>query len=262
MEVKDFSRLTVNQVENLLKNIEPTPELIARLKEDSRIGIHKIAERLERKLAYIKELESKFERMLEYEKAYWEQGFYRIAGVDEVGRGPLAGPVVAAAVILKPEFRLLGLNDSKQLTEEKREEFYEEILNQALAVGIGIVDNRVIDEINILQASFRAMSLALEQLAKKGHEPDFIFVDGRHPIPGLITFQRPIVGGDEESASIAAASIVAKVTRDRIMVEMAKKYPGYGFERNKGYGSREHLEGLRKLGPSPIHRLSFSQVKL
>ncbi len=259
--MNDFSKMSIGEIENWLNSVEPTEELQIKLAQDNRKGVQRLAQKIERKLVKQAELEQQFLDMLEFEKAYWNQGFELIAGVDEVGRGPLAGPVVAAAVIIKPDFYLPGLNDSKQLSETQREEFYQVILQKAFAVGIGIVDNRVIDEINILQASFKAMTLALGELVHKGTEPEFIFVDGDKQIPGLVTFQKPIVGGDGMSVSIAAASVVAKVTRDRMMVEFAEKYPGYGFERNKGYGSAEHILGLHKLGITPIHRMSYSIVK-
>lgn len=257
----NLSNMTVSEVENLIRSCEPSRELIQYLLQDQRKGVQRLAEKVERQLNRQAVLEQRFTQMMEYEKAYWDQGFRYIAGVDEVGRGPLAGPVVAAAVIIRPDFYLPGLNDSKQLSEEQREEFYQQIVEDAEGVGIGVVDHQVIDQINILQASFKAMTLALADLVHQGLEPDFIFVDGDKPIPGLVTFQRAIVGGDGQSISIAAASVVAKVTRDRIMVEYARQYPGYCFEKNKGYGSSEHIAGLRELGPSPIHRLSYSLVR-
>ena len=256
----NFSELTISQVKEHIARKEPSEKLIARLGNDSRKGVQKLARSMERKLVRQAELEENFQRLMEFERSYWEQGFELIAGVDEAGRGPLAGPVVAAAVILKPDFYLLELNDSKKLKDSKREELYDQIMDEALAVGVGIVDNNEIDDINILQASFKAMTKALLELKNSGNEPDFIFVDGNQSIPGLVTFQRPIVGGDGESASIAAASIIAKVTRDRMMVEYDKKYPGYDFAQNKGYGSANHIQALRKLGPTPIHRLSFAKV--
>lgn len=257
----NFNEMTITEVQNLVKDIEPTPELAVQLRADGRQGLAKLADQIERQLAAQEKLQNRYEEMLSHEKELWNQGVTVVAGVDEVGRGPLAGPVVAAAVVIGPDFRLLGLNDSKQLTEEEREEYYAEILKKAKAVGVGIVDEKVIDEINILQASFQAMTLALAEMSAGGLEPGMILVDGDKAIPALETPQRPIVEGDGKSISIAAASVVAKVTRDRLMIEMGKQYPGYGFERNKGYGSPEHLEGLRKLGPSPIHRMTFSLVR-
>lgn len=257
----NFSGLKVAEVQAIVKSAGPSEKLVELLHADGRQGLLKLAEQLERQLAAHQNLVNKFEAMLEHERKYIEEGFTCIAGVDEAGRGPLAGPVVAAAVVLGPDFHLLGLNDSKQLKEEERENFYLPIMQGTAGVGIGIVDHREIDRINILQASFKAMRMALDQLAVQGLEPDIILVDGDKTIPGIGILQRPIIGGDAASASIAAASVVAKVTRDRLMVEMSKHYPGYGFERHKGYGAPEHLEALRRLGPSPIHRMTFSMVR-
>lgn len=186
-----------------------------------------------------------------------------IVGVDEAGRGPWAGPVVAAAVILTPGCRLLGINDSKKLTPLKRRQAFGLILSQALAVGLGIVDNTGIDELNILQATFRAMGFALCSLKEK---PGLIIVDGNKKIPRLSAKftgvpQRSIVKGDGLSLSIAAASIVAKCFRDSLMEDCELEYPGYGFARHKGYGTREHREALARLGPCPIHRRSYAPVR-
>lgn len=258
---ENFSGLKIAEVQAIVKSTTPSEKLLELLRADGRQGLLKLAEQVERQLTAEKDLADRFEAMLEHEHKYLNEGYTCLAGVDEAGRGPLAGPVVAAAVVLGPDFRLFGLNDSKQLKEEERENFYLPIMQEALGVGIGIVDQQEIDQINILQASFKAMRMALAQLAIRGLEPDIILVDGDKTIPGIPTFQRPIIGGDAVSASIAAASVVAKVTRDRLMVEMSKHYPGYGFERHKGYGAPEHLEALRKLGPSPIHRMTFSVVR-
>ncbi len=191
--------------------------------------------------------------MLEYEQKYWSNGILRIAGVDEAGRGPLAGPVVASAVIFEPGVLIEGVNDSKKLTEKKREALFHLIHEKAIAVGIGIVSHDVIDRINILQASFLAMNKALELLKIK---PQQLLVDGnffRHeayPVENIIK-------GDSLSHSIAAASIIAKVTRDSLMKEMHEQYPEYGFAKHKGYGTASHIEAIRQHGYSPIHRRSF-----
>ena len=189
--------------------------------------------------------------MKHYENMYSDYQF--ICGIDEVGRGPLAGPVIACAVILPKDCDLLYLNDSKQLSEKKREELYEQILQTAVAVGIGSSSHETIDEINILQATYQAMQKAVEKLAVT---PDLLLNDAV-TIPNLSMKQVPIVKGDAKSISIAAASIVAKVTRDRLMVEYDQVFPGYGFAANKGYGSSEHIKALKEQGPSPIHRQSF-----
>lgn len=178
-----------------------------------------------------------------------------IVGIDEVGRGPLAGPVVAAAVILPSDAQLLGLKDSKKMTEKKREELYTMIYDQALAIGIGLVEAPRIDEINILQATFEAMKQAINQITI--HEDDYLLVDGNQIIPKLPYKQYTIIKGDNKSASIAAASVIAKVTRDHLMIDYAKDYPNYDWEHNKGYGTKKHYEGIDKNGITPLHRRSF-----
>lgn len=257
----NISTMTIAEVQAYVRDVEPTMELIDSLRVDRRQGVQRLADQVERRLTAVLQRASHFEAMLEYERTYWSQGIEMVVGVDEAGRGPLAGPVVAAAVVIEPDFCLPGLNDSKQLTEEERERFYEEIIAKVVAYGVGIVDHQEIDQINILQASFKAMRLALEELIHKGYQPEMVLVDGDKTIPGLPVAQSAIVDGDAKSISIAAASVIAKVTRDRMMVEMSQQYPGYGFERNKGYSAPEHLAALRKLGPSPIHRLTFAPVR-
>ncbi|NUN69294.1 MAG: ribonuclease HII [Bacteroidetes bacterium] len=191
--------------------------------------------------------------MLTYEEKYWSAGLRHIAGVDEAGRGPLAGPVVAAAVIFAPGVLIPGVNDSKKLSEKRRETLFHAIHEQAVAVGIGIVGHEVIDRINILQASFLAMNKALELLKVR---PEQLLVDGnffrheRYPVENIIK-------GDSLSHSIAAASIIAKVTRDALMMELDEQYPQYGFKQHKGYGTRSHIDAIRAHGYSPVHRRSF-----
>ena len=189
--------------------------------------------------------------MMVYEKQYAQYGY--ICGIDEVGRGPLAGPVVAGAVILPKDEKILYLNDSKKLSEKKREELYDVIMEKAIATGIGIVSPERIDEINILQATYEAMRMAIKNLQV---EPNLLLNDAV-TIPEITIPQVPIIKGDAKSVSIAAASIIAKVTRDRLMVEYDSVLPGYGFAGNKGYGSAEHISSLKKMGPTPIHRKSF-----
>ncbi len=190
-------------------------------------------------------------KMHEYERMYADRGL--IAGIDEAGRGPLFGPVTAAAVILDPDTEILYLNDSKKLSEKRRALLYDEIMKKAIAVGVGMVSARLIDDMNILQATYEAMREAAEKLSPR---PDFILIDAV-TIPHFDIPQLPIIKGDAKSASIAAASIIAKVTRDRLMDEYDKEYPGYGLAKNKGYGTAEHIEALRRLGPTPLHRRSF-----
>lgn len=193
----------------------------------------------------------RLETMRVYERRYGD--CTALCGIDEVGRGPLAGPVVAGAVILPKECEILYLNDSKKLSEKKREQLYDEIMEKAVAVGIGAVSPQRIDEINILQATYEAMRIAISKLSVT---PDLLLNDAVK-IPEVKIPQVPIIKGDAKSVSIAAASIVAKVTRDRMMVQYEELYPGYAFASNKGYGSARHIEALKALGPCPIHRRSF-----
>jgi len=196
--------------------------------------------------------------LYQYENRLKNEGYSLIAGIDEAGRGSLSGPVVAAAVILPCQLFIPDVKDSKKLTSQKRAELYYSILNKARNVGVGVVDAKVIDRINIAQASFLAMKKAILDLKKA---PDYLLVDG-FKIPQINIFQLPLIKGEDKSMSIAAASIVAKVYRDNIMVEYDKKYPQYLFKKNKGYGTEEHLEALLKYGPSEIHRKSYRRVKL
>lgn len=191
-----------------------------------------------------------------FEDQACRQGFQRVAGIDEAGRGPLAGPVVAAAVILPCDVDYPSVRDSKQLTEAQRESSYRKIVSSALSVGIGCVEPSEIDRINILKATFVAMVQAVEGLEVP---PDFLLIDGPYRLP-LELAQRGIPQGDRKSLSVAAASIVAKVHRDRLMCHYHSLYPVYGFNRNKGYGTAQHLEALRRVGPCPLHRMSFRRV--
>ena len=211
-------------------------------------------ERLQKQLQRLAE-------MKQMEQALHEKGFRYIAGVDEVGRGPLAGPVVTAAVVLPEGFDVPGIDDSKKLSEKRREELYEVIMEKALAVGIGQAEHDVIDEINILQATKRAMREAIEQAdqmlqREHGGSIDYVLLDAVE-LPGLTVAQESVIKGDAKVLAIAAASIIAKVTRDRMMVEYAKEYPYYAFGKNKGYGTKAHYEGIREHGMCPIHRKTF-----
>lgn len=190
---------------------------------------------------------------LHYELDCWTKGITRVAGIDEAGRGPLAGPVVAAAVVFPPHSWIDGVNDSKKLTPEQRNELYASILQKASGVGIGVVEHDVIDQINILQATHRAME---EAIAKINPRPEYLLIDGKAQHTFSIPFLA-IVDGDARSFSIAAASIVAKVTRDRIMEDFDRRFPEYGFAQHKGYGTKQHYEALQKFGPCAIHRKSF-----
>lgn len=206
--------------------------------------LKKQQERLEKEIARTKAMST-------FEEEYKDYPY--ICGIDEVGRGPLAGPVVAGAVILPKDDMILYLNDSKKLSEKKREMLYDEIMNRAVATGIGMVSPARIDEINILQATYEAMRMAIDNLKVR---PDILLNDAV-TIPQVDILQVPIIKGDAKSISIAAASIIAKVTRDRLMVEYDKVLPGYDFASNKGYGTKAHIAGLKELGPTPIHRRSF-----
>jgi ribonuclease HII len=189
---------------------------------------------------------------------YFGKKQINIAGVDESGRGPWAGPVVAAAVILPRNIRIKGINDSKKLSSSIREKLFVEIFEKALSVGVGIIGQDVIDDINILEATYLAMKNALDGLS---NTPGLVLVDG-WPIPGLKIRQVAVIGGDGKSAVIAAASIIAKVTRDRLMAEYSLKYPQYNFHKHKGYGTKEHKEALERFGPCPLHRKSFAPVRV
>ncbi|MBE5890882.1 MAG: ribonuclease HII [Lachnospiraceae bacterium] len=224
---------------------------IAKYDTDERAGVVKIVESARKRLdKYHAELD-RIEKLKFYENKYSEYEF--ICGIDEVGRGPLAGPVMAGAVILPKDCDILYINDSKKLSEAKREELYDEIMEKAVACAIGVNTPERIDEINILQATYEAMREAIGNLSKK---PDLLLNDAV-TIPEVDIRQIPIIKGDAKSISIGAASIIAKVTRDRLMQEYDKMFPEYGFSSNKGYGSVEHIAALKKYGPCPIHRRSF-----
>ena len=243
----------ISEIKSILQAASDTelPAFINAYEKDVRPGVKVLVEKaLKRQAAYEKEL-SRTEKMKEYEKKY--VSFSYICGIDEVGRGPLAGPVVAGAGILPKDCDILYLNDSKQLSEKKREELYALIMEKALATGLGVVVPERIDEINILQATYEAMRQAIGKLK---HKPQLLLNDAV-TIPGVSIKQVPIIKGDAKSISIAAASIIAKVTRDRMMVEYDRTYPQYGFASNKGYGAKAHIEAIKKFGPTPIHRRSF-----
>ncbi|HOQ08340.1 MAG TPA: ribonuclease HII [Clostridiales bacterium] len=201
-----------------------------------------------------KELQ-RLNEMYAYEKEAFERGYDTVAGLDEAGRGPLAGPVVAACVILPKYCFIEGINDSKKLSPAKREKLYDIIMEKAISVGIGIVDEKTIDEVNILNATKMAMKMAVERVSPG---PGLLLIDAME-LDGIDIPQKAIVKGDTLSISIAAASIVAKVTRDRLIIEADKKYPLYGFSKHKGYGTREHIDAIKKYGICPIHRVSFTK---
>jgi len=248
---------TIKEIKEQLANIQRLDDpLLAELEQDSRSGVIQAIAKRKREIQKRIDEDERLEGMLAYEKECYARGMELIAGVDEVGRGPLAGPVVAAAVILPKACKIPGLNDSKKIPKSKHKEIYEAVLQNAIAIGIGVKDNHVIDQVNIYEATKLAMMEAIGQLEP---QPQHLLIDAMRldlPIP-----QTSIIKGDANSLSIAAASIVAKVTRDQMMEEFDCEYPGYDFTQNAGYGTANHLAGLHKLGVTPIHRRSFEPVK-
>ena len=248
---------TIKEVKERLAMIDELDHpLFEELILDGRAGVQAAISKRKRELQKQVDEDLRLEKMLAYEKELYTQGIHLIAGVDEVGRGPLAGPVVAAAVILPENCKIPGLNDSKKIPKSKHHAIYQAVLDQALSVGIGIKDNQVIDQVNIYEATKLAMLEAIQELDPR---PQHLLIDAMRldlPIP-----QTSIIKGDANSLSIAAASIVAKVTRDQMMEEFDREYPGYDFAQNAGYGTAKHLAGLDKLGVTPIHRRSFEPVK-
>lgn len=244
---------TIGEIRQELKaaEVEMLPSFIAQYEKDERNGVRVLVLQAKKQLDKLEQERARIEKLKRYEKEYESLGY--ICGIDEVGRGPLAGPVVAGAVILPPDCDILYINDSKQLSEKKREELYDIIMERAIAAGIGMVSPQRIDEINILQATYEAMRQAIQNLSVK---PDILLNDAV-TIPGVSIRQVPIIKGDAKSISIGAASIIAKVTRDRLMVEYDKVMPEYDFASNKGYGSQTHIAALKQYGPSPIHRETF-----
>ena len=248
---------TIKEVKERLAMIDELDHpLFEELILDGRAGVQAAISKRKRELQKQVDEDLRLEKMLAYEKELYAQGIDLIAGVDEVGRGPLAGPVVAAAVILPKACKIPELNDSKKIPKSKHKEIYEAVLQNAIAIGIGIKDNHMIDQVNIYEATKLAMMEATGQLEP---QPQHLLIDAmRLDLP---ISQTSIIKGDANSLSIAAASIVAKVTRDQMMEEFDKEYPGYDFAQNAGYGTAKHLAGLDKLGVTPIHRRSFEPVK-
>ena len=248
---------TIKEIKEQLASIQRLDDpLLTELEQDSRSGVIQAIAKRKKEIQKRLDEDERLEGMLAYEKECYALGMELIAGVDEVGRGPLAGPVVAAAVILPKACKIPGLNDSKKIPKSKHKEIYEAVLQNAIAIGIGAKDNQVIDQVNIYEATKLAMMEAIGQL---GPQPQHLLIDAMKldlPIP-----QTSIIKGDANSLSIAAASIVAKVTRDQMMEEFDREYPGYDFAQNAGYGTAKHLAGLDKLGVTPIHRRSFEPVK-
>ena len=248
---------TIKEIKECLSTIDRLDHpLFEELILDGRAGVQAAISKRKRELQKQVDEDLRLEKMLAYEKELYAQGIHLIAGVDEVGRGPLAGPVVAAAVILPENCKIPGLNDSKKIPKSKHKEIYEAVFQNAIAIGIGIKDNHVIDQVNIYEATKLAMMEAIGQLDPR---PQHLLIDAMKL--DLPISQTSIIKGDANSLSIAAASIVAKVTRDQMMEEFDKEYPGYDFAQNAGYGTAKHLAGLDKLGVTPIHRRSFEPIK-
>lgn len=250
--------LTAKEIEERLKVVchKDDPFLLA-CQRDERKTVQKLVEKWLKRYEMEQKAKRQFDQMSQYERSLRQKGYRNIAGIDEVGRGPLAGPVVAACVILPEDFYLPGLTDSKKLSKQKREQFYEYIMRHAEDVGIGFVSAKEIDELNILEATKKAMCLAIQNL--KRTTPDYLLIDAL-TIPVSLP-QMSIVKGDAKSISIAASSCVAKVVRDRYMVELGKQYPQYGFESHMGYGTNQHLEAIRLFGATEHHRKSFAPVR-
>ncbi|KAB2456977.1 ribonuclease HII [Bacillus sp. CH126_4D] len=252
-----MQKVTIQEAERLLHEImSEEDDRFQILMKDERKGVQKLILKWHKQKELAQKEKEKFFEMSRYEIALREKGLTYIAGIDEVGRGPLAGPVVTAAVVLPEDFYIPGLNDSKKLSEAKRERFYDEIKAQAIAIGVGIVSPQIIDEINIYQATKQAM---LDAVANLSCAPEYLLIDAMK-LPTSIP-QTSIIKGDAKSISISAASIIAKVTRDRMMKELGEKYPAYGFEQHMGYGTKQHLEAIEAHGVLEEHRKSFAPIK-
>ncbi|MBS7576512.1 MULTISPECIES: ribonuclease HII [unclassified Enterococcus] len=248
---------TIKAIQSKLAMItNPADDYLIKLQNDARKGVQKIVQQRLKQIKAIEVEQQRLEWLLRYEQELYQHGFTKIAGIDEVGRGPLAGPVVAAAVILPQNAKIIGLNDSKKIPKAQHQKIYQAVKSQAIAIGIGIVSPELIDRVNIYEATKLAMMEAVKQL---NPTPDYLLIDAM-----TLDIERPqksIIKGDANSASIGAASIIAKVTRDQIMADYAEEYPQYGFEHNAGYGTKAHLEAIKKYGVLPIHRQSFEPIK-
>ncbi|KRL23386.1 ribonuclease HII [Lentilactobacillus kisonensis] len=249
--------MTIAEVKRLLAKVTDVADpAIKELADDPRKGVQLALKATQNRLKRQQKQLSEFHHRFKYESKFWQQGCQFIAGVDEVGRGPLAGPVVACAVIVPQDFDLVDVNDSKQVSKEMRQRLFPLIKKEAISIGIGVVDNHDIDRLNIYEATRVAMKKAVGELDPK---PTEIIVDAMQiPVP---IHQTRLIKGDAKSISVSAASIVAKVYRDHLMTQFSQKYPQYDFEHNAGYGTAKHLAALKKFGPTPIHRMSFAPVQ-
>lgn len=251
-----MEKMSIKEIKTIADTLprEKIPQLIELLIQDRRSGVQKIALSLSSRFEVLRREEDRLRKMFVFEEDCYRNGAIRVGGVDEAGRGPLAGPVCAACVIFLKNPMIEGINDSKKLSPKQREQLFEQITEKADAYGIAMADATEIDEMNILEATMLSMRRAVDSCNGR---PDFLLVDGNQKIRRLSLAQKTLVGGDSLSLSVACASILAKVSRDRLMEEFAQIYPQYGFEKHKGYGTKEHREALNKYGPSPIHRKSF-----
>jgi ribonuclease HII len=258
----NFNEMTIKEINNFINEFEDVEKIdngiIEELATDSRKGVQKICKKIKRQKSKRKEKIQQWHSQNEHINLLEEKGYELIAGIDEAGRGPLAGPVVSSAVILDKTNPILGLTDSKKISQSERERLFDIILEEAVGVGIGIVSNTIIDRLNIYQATFVAMRRAVEDLKPL---PEFLLIDGNQTIPDFNIEQKAVVSGDLKVNSISAASIIAKVTRDRIMDELHESYPKYNFLSNKGYGTQEHIEAIEEIGPCPYHRFSYKIVE-
>lgn len=251
--MNDLSNYTIKQVEALFAEQKITEEFLTLCRNDGRKAIGTLVRRYERQ----QQERQRVAELYNYERQFWAKGCEFVAGVDEAGRGPLAGPVSVAAVILPHDLYLPKINDSKKLSAKVRDELYDEIMDKALAIKTALVDAKTIDRVNIYQATINGMYESIFGLAQ---EPQAVLIDAVK-LDILPMVSESIIKGDAKSASIAAASIIAKVNRDRLMDEYDKQYPEYGFAQHKGYGTAQHIEALKKYGPCPIHRLSFEPIR-
>lgn len=252
-----MSKETIANIRQQLQTVtDPQDPKLLALANDARKGVQQALKQWQRRYQQRQSALTAFQQRFKYENYYWQHGCHYVAGMDEVGRGPLAGPVVTCAVILKPDFDLIGVTDSKQLTRNEREQLYLQIVNEAVEVSIAVHDRETIDRLNIYAATQDAMMRSVNNLH---HRPDHLIVDAV-PLPKLDIPQTTLIKGDQKSISVAAASIVAKEYRDHLMRDYDRIYPGYGFAENMGYGTKQHLAGLARLGACPIHRRSFKPV--